>query len=193
VRIAGGVWWAAVVTLLTACAGTESGGTGASELPIAAAPTGATVASGGATAAESERWPDWEEPEDPGAAYHVLMDKVAWLRANPTLDVFDEIYAPNSRMEGVRAGIRKMVDRGIRLVDGHTLIEDTTVISEDNDSVFLQVRSREEGWVRVRADGTRKAMPAQCEEYVVELRDGGDGWRIATVMANEESTWRCDS
>jgi hypothetical protein len=180
--------------LLTACAGdpTGPGSSGASALPIAPVQTGAAVASDGGSAA-ADAWRDWEEPEDPGMAYHVLMDKIAWIRANPTLDVFDEIYAPNSRMEGARAGIKKMIDRGIRLVEGQTLIDQTKVISKDDNSVLLHVRSREEGWVRVRADGTRKVMAAQCEDYVVELRNGGVGWRIATVIANEDSTWRCDS
>jgi hypothetical protein len=136
--------------------------------------------------------PVWDEPDDPVAAYRVLIDKVTYMRAHPSLAVVDEIYAPKSRMARERGEIKKMIERGTTVVDGHTVLEEVRLLSKDADTAFLRVRSREEGWVTVGGDGNRTPEPAQCERFVVELRDHGDGWRIARLIVGDESFRRCE-
>lgn len=185
-----------LAVLLTACANQNAGagepaGT-PSSLPIAAVPTPSSeVAS--ASESQSEPMPVWDEPDDPVAAYRVLVDKVAYMRAHPSVAVANEIYAPKSRMARARGEIKKMIEDGIRVVDGRTVLEEVRLLSQDDDTAFLRVRDREEGWVTVDADGNRTPEPAQCEQFIVELRDRGDGWRIARLIVGDESTRRCDT
>lgn len=179
---------------LAGCAGAATSADGAtvSELPIAAAPSGTAAGSAGASPSASEAWPDWDEPQDPVAAYRVLLDKVAWLRAHPRPDLVDEVYAAGSPAEGQRADLQQMADRGVRIVDGRTVIEDTLLVAKDDDTTMLEVQAREEGWTRVRRDGRRSDMSTMCEEYVVELHDAGAGWRIAAVHVDDEDIQECD-
>ena len=183
--------------LLTACGGqaaeSEHTRDSSSSLPIAAAPTAGSEAAPGASGDASERMPTWDEPDDPVAAYRVLIEKVAYMRAHPSLAMIKQIYAPRSRMARERENIEQMADDGIRVVDGQTVLEEVRLLSQDADTAFLRIRSREEGWVTVDAAGGRTAEPAQCEKFVVELRDRGDGWRIANLIADDESFRRCET
>jgi hypothetical protein len=135
------------------------------------------------------------DPGDPVAAYRELMDKVAYMRANPSLDLVREIYARRSPMARLaRRDLRQLIERGSRMVDGRTVLETVTLQAKDGDTALLDVRSREEGWVAVDADGARTSQPTQCEDFGVELRDGGDGWRIARLIVDDDdkSFWRCE-
>jgi hypothetical protein len=137
--------------------------------------------------------PVWNDPGDPVAAYHELIEKVAYMRAHPSMEIFDEIYVPGSRIAGTRKVLTRMIRRGTRLVDGRTVVERVEVISQDDDTVFLEVHSREEGWVNVDAGGNRSEVPTQCEQFVIEMRDQGEGWRLATLIGDKDkSFWRCD-
>ena len=187
----------AAVVLGAACGGASDGAAqrprpSETALPIASAsaPAAAPVAS----EAASEPMPRWAEPDDPVDAYRELMDKVAFLRAQPSLEIFRATYVPGSDLgAAVRADVRRMRRRDIRLVDGRTVLEEVRLLSQDDDTAFLRVQAREHGWVTVDADGGRTAEPTQCEEYVVELRDRGEGWRIATlILEGEDSIRRCE-
>jgi hypothetical protein len=189
---------AAAALVLTACAGAAGGADGptesASGLPIAAAPTpleegSARESSGSAAGSE----PTWVEPDDPVAAYRELVDKVVYMNAHPSVAITREIYAPRSQMARERDVIEKMVERGVRVVGGRTVLEEVRLLSKDNDTAFLRVRSREQGWVTVDANGDRTAEPTQCERFVVELRDHGEGWRIATLLVDDKSFRRCEA
>lgn len=137
--------------------------------------------------------PVWDEPDDPVAAYHELIEKVAYMRARPSMEIFREIYVPGSRMAAEREVLERMIRRDTRLVGGRTVVESVEVISQDNDTVFLEVHSREEGWVNVDAGGNRSEVPTQCEQFVVEMRRRGDGWRLATLIGDKnKSFWRCE-
>lgn len=189
-----------VGVLLTACggqgAGSEPTRDAPSSLPIAAAPTAASEAAAGPASgpgSASERMPAWDEPDDPAAAYRVLIDKVAYMRAHPSLAMVRQIYAPKSRMARERENIEQMIEDGTRVVDGRTVLEEVRLLSQDADTAFLRIRSREEGWVTVDSAGERTAEPAQCEKFVVELRDRGDGWRIANLIVDDESFRRCET
>jgi hypothetical protein len=137
--------------------------------------------------------PTWDEPDDPVAAYRVLIDKVAYMRAHPSLAMIRQIYAPRSRMARERYDIEKMIEDGVRVVDGRTVLEEVRLLSQDADTAFLRIRSREEGWVTISDAGEQTPEPAQCERFVVELRDHGDGWRIANLIVDDESFRRCDT
>lgn len=189
---------AAVAASLSACAGAardaDASTQAASGLPIAAAPTPADEESaGGSSASASGSEPAWTEPEDPVAAYRELVDKVAHMNAHPSLAIVPEIYAPRSQMAGERDVIEEMIERGTRVVDGRTVLEEVRLLSKDNDTAFLRVRSREQGWVTVEANGDRTAEPTTCERFVVELRDEGAGWRIATLLVDDKSFRRCEA
>jgi hypothetical protein len=184
-----------VVLLLAACAQQDSAARdqreSATSLPIASAPPPFSEAA--SAASPSEPMPTWDEPSDPAAAYRVLIDKVTYMRAHPSIEMFRQIYASKSRMARARADIEEMIDGGIRVVDGRTVLEEVRLLSKDHDTAFLRVHSREEGWVTVDADGGRIAEPTRCEQFVVELRDRGDGWRIATLIVDDESFRRCEA
>jgi hypothetical protein len=193
------VFVAAAAVVLTACGGAASGADAstqeASGLPIAAAAAPAEEGSaGGSSASASGSEPAWVEPDDPVAAYRELVDKAVYMNAHPSIAMTREIYAPRSQMAaGQRDVIADMVERGIRVVGGRTVLEEVRLLSKDDDTAFLRIRSREQGWVTVDADGNRTAKPTQCERFVVELRDHGDGWRIATLTVDDKSFRRCEA
>lgn len=187
----------ALTVALAGCADQPAGSADAGErstgLPIASAQAPASEApSASGSPSASESMPAWDEPEDPVDAYHVLIDKVAYMRAHPSLAFVQQIYAPKSRMARSRREIKQMIEDGTRVVDGRTVLEEIRLLSQDSDTAFLRIQGREEGWVTVDADGNRTPEPAQCEQYVVELRDHGDGWRIATVIVGDKSIRRCE-
>lgn len=187
--------WAIVIGLLvtvTACSdgfpsasGPHESGTG---LPIASASQPP-----GPSRSAPASLPVWDDPDDPVAAYRELIEKIAYMRAHPSMRIFRAIYAPRSRMAGEREVLERMIRRGTRLVDGRTVIDTIEVISQDNDTVFLEVRGREEGWVNIDADGNRSEVPTQCEQFVIEMRRGDAGWRLATLIGDRnKSFWRCE-
>jgi hypothetical protein len=187
----------AAAVSLTACAGAAGGADGstaaASGLPIAAAPSPQEESSVLESSSASSSEPAWVEPDDPVAAYRELVDKVVYMNAHPSVAITREIYAPRSQMARERDAIEKMVERGVRVVGGRTVLEEVRLLSKDADTAFLRVRSREQGWVTVDANGDRTAEPTQCERFVVELRDHGEGWRIATLLVDDKSFRRCEA
>lgn len=188
---------AIVAVALSGCArgAADAGGAtdSASGLPIAAAPSSAPSSPEEASAAVPASEPAWTEPDDPVAAYRELIDKVAFMRAYPSLAMARRIYAPRSRMARELGEIERMAEEGIRVIDGRTVLEDVRLLSKDDDTAFLRVRSREQGWVTVGPDGDRSQEPTMCERFVVELRDRGEGWRIATLIVDDKSFRRCEA
>jgi hypothetical protein len=183
-----------LVTLLTACAGaagdTAAATEAASGLPIAAAPSPDAQAA----SAPSQAEPEWSEPDDPLDAYRELTEKINHLRAYPSPDMLAEIYAANTRiMRASRRSLKRRMDAGIRLVEGRTLVEDVVLLGKDHDTALLEVDSRQQRSVVANAQGTRREQPELCQSFEVELRDDGDGWRIAALMVGEdENSWSCD-
>ncbi len=169
-------------------AGPREAGT---SLPIASAP--ATSDHADASRSPSAATPVWTEPDDPVAAYHELIEKVGHARGQLSTELFDEIYAPGSRMSEELSSLRRRIDRGVRVVDGRTVVEAVRVLSEDPDTALLEVKGREEGWVRLLRNGERVEQDTMCEQFVAELRRVEGRWRIATIVVDEtKSFWRCD-
>ena len=182
-----------LVAVLAACgAADEAPAAAASGLPIASAPTPREAASSEPPSKESG--PAWVEPEDPVDAYRELVDKITSMRANPSLDIVGEIYAPKTPLiRAVRRDLKRTIEHGVRVVDGRTVLERVVLRSHDGDTALVDVRSRDEGWVVIDADGNTATPPNMCGAFTVQLRDGGDGWRIAALAVDrDDNVRRCE-
>jgi hypothetical protein len=185
---------ACLATLLTACAGaagdTAAATEAASGLPIAAAPSSDPQAASAPPQAE----PEWSEPDDPLDAYRELTEKINYLRAHPSPDMLAEIYAADTRiMRAARRSLKRRIDAGVRLVEGRTVVEDVVLLGKDADTALLEVDGRQQRSVIADAQGNRRQQPEHCQSFEVELRDDGDGWRIAALTVDEdENSWSCE-